>query len=75
MSSRFFDITSYIFYKNNISLETVQIPFKLDINNTIKLLKQVKWKILQLQEYNTIFIKLKKNIPKNILINIDKLSY
>lgn len=75
LSSRFFDITSYIFYKNNGTNEKIEIPLKNDILDIIILLKKIKWKIINLQQYNNIFTRLKRYNNKNILINIDKLLY
>jgi hypothetical protein len=73
LSNRFFDIISYTFYKNNGTLEEIEIPNKLELLEIIQLLRNVKWKINNLQEYNTILSRIRKGNNKNILININKL--
>ena len=77
ISCRLFDKVNYTFYNENGSINrNVKIPFKTEFLDLIKKIKDVSWKIKNLQDYNNIFIKLKTNKKnKNILIDINVLKY
>jgi len=76
-SCKLFDKVSYDFYNNNGSIiKNIKIPFKIEFLDLIKKIRDVTWKIENLQDYSSIFEKLKQNKKnKNILINIDVLRY
>jgi len=77
ISCKLFDKVNYKFYNKNGSIyKNVKIPFKTEFLDLIKKIRDVSWKIENLQDYNNIFTRLKKNKKnKNILIDINVLRY